>query len=879
METLWQDARYGLRMLGKSPGFTVVAILTLALGIGANTAIFTLIDAVMLRSIPVRDPERIAVFGWKAHNDPKYHSYSDFGDCGGGGEHSGCSFSVPLFSAMRSQANVFSGLTAIAGPMQVVLSGNGSPSMAQGEIVSGNFFSTLGVETALGRTLNEADDSPSAASVLVLSYGYWQKAFGGDRSVIGRTIHLNATAFTIVGVTDPHFTNLAPGKTQDFFITLASVPALNMRWLGRPALTDSQNWWLVLLGRLKGGVSMNQAQAASTSIFRNEMLYSAKPLSKEADDPAIALTPAPEGLTGRRGTFSKLLYVLMFAVGFVLLIACANVAGLMLARSAARQQEIAVRLALGASRQRMVRQLLTESVMLSVVGGALGVLVAYWGVHAITALVSSNSDRPFPFVVTPDWRVLAFTIGASVLTGICFGLAPALRSTRLDLTPALKEGALSRPMGAAHAGRRFHLGGALVVAQVTLSIVVLIGAGLLVRTLKNLRDINPGFDTRNILLFGIDPTLSGYKDAQIGSLYRDLQERFAAIPGVVSASYASDPLLSGSLWATDVHLPGQPEKSSVETDLLAVGPGFFSTMHIRLLAGRMFNSADFATAATTNAARKAAEDASKSSSSAATGAGSRKPASMGAPIPVIVNEAFARQYFDKQNVLDAHLDDSEGDEPTTTPKSPGYQVIGVVGDTKYATLRREIHPAMYQPLTGGGAHFELRTASLPTALVPLVRDMVSRAGANLPIFDVATQSERIEQLLSQERIVARLSSFFGLIALVLACIGLYGLLSYEVARRTREIGLRMALGAQQREVLRLVVGQGILLALAGGTFGVAAAFGVTRYLASLLYGVRPVDPLTFTVVAIVLFAVAVAACFIPARRAISVDPMVALRYE
>ena len=880
METLWQDVRYGLRMLGKSPGFTAVAILTLALGIGANTAIFSLIDAVMLRSIPVRDPDRLAVFRWTAHSDPKYHDYSDFGDCGGTGEHSGCSLSVPLFDALRKQATVFSGLTAIAGPMQAVLTGNGTPSMARGEVVSGDFFSTLGVETALGRPLGPADDSPSAAPAIVLSYRYWQTAFGGDRSAVGRAIRLNGTAFTVVGVTDPRFTNLTPGKTQDFFLPLASLGALNVGWMPRAVMADSQNWWLVVLGRLKSGVSMGQAQAAVTSIFRNEMLHGAKPLVAAADDPAIALTPAPEGLTGERGRFSTVLYVLMFAVAFVLLIACANLAGLMLARSAARRKEIAVRLALGAGRPRMLRQLLTESVMLSLIGGALGMLVAYWGVHAILRFVSSSPEQPFAFVITPDWRVLTFAVCASLATGIFFGLAPALRSTRLDLTPALKEGGSSLPIGTGHTGRRLHLGGVLVVAPVALSIVVLIGSALLVRTLKNLRDINPGFDTQNVLLFGIDPTLSGYKNAQIESLYRDLQDRFAAIPGILSVSYSSDPLLSGSLWSTDVHLPGKPEKSSVETDAMAIGPGFFSTLKIRLLAGRMFTSADFASAAATDAAQKAAEEGSKKAASpGAPAAVPAKPSTTGAPIPVIVNEAFVRQYLGNQNALGQHLEESEGDEPRTTPKPPGYQIVGVAENTKYATLRREIHPAMFRPLTGGGAHFELRSATAPTALVPLVRDIVSHAGDNLPIFDVATQSERIDQLLVQERIMARLSSFFGLIALALACIGLYGLLSYEVTRRTREIGVRMALGARKGDVLRLVVSQGIVLALVGGGLGLVAAFGVTRYLGTLLYGVRPIDALTFVAVGILLFAVAVAACSIPARRAMSVDPMVALRYE
>ena len=880
MAKLLQDVRFGFRMLRKSPGFAAVAIVTLALGIGANTAVFTLIDAVMLRSLPLRDPEHMAVFTWKAHADPKYHDYSNFGDCEARAEHSGCSFSVPLFNAMRKQADTFSGITAVAGPVQVVLSGNGSPSMASMELVSGDFFSTVGVDTAIGRPLGRADDSASAAPAVMLSYAYWHKAFGGDRAAIGRVVRLNSTPFTIVGVTSARFTNLAPGKTQDFFAPLASIPALKVAWMRTEDLTDTQNWWVVLLGRLKGGVSLAQAQAAASSIFRNEMLHGEKPLSKTTDEPQIVLEPAQQGLTGRRSNFATLLSVLMFAVAFVLVIACANIAGLTLARSAARRKEVAVRLALGASRRQMVKQLLTESVLLSLIGGALGIVVAYWGVHALTALVSRGEEHPFPFIVAPDWRVLAFAIGASALTGVFFGLAPALRGTRLDLTPALKENVSSAPIAAGPAGRRLHLGGILVIAQVALSIVVLIGAGLLVRTLQNLRNIDPGFDTNNVLLFGIDPTLADYKSAQIDNLYRDLKDRFAGIPGVLSVSYSSDALLSGSLWSTDLHLPGQPEKASVQTDMLAIGPGFFSTMHIRLLAGRAFAPADFISAAAAGAARKAAEEAAKKPPAGGTpspAANTAQAASV--PLPVIVNDVFVRRFLGKQNPLGVHLDESEGDEPRTTPKPPGYQVVGVVASTKYDSLRREVAPTMYEPQSGGGAHFALRSAASPAALVPLVRSIVNQAGTNLPIFDIATQTERIDQLLSQERIMARLSTFFGVMALVLACIGLYGLLSYEVARRTREIGVRMALGARQTEVLRLVVGQGIVLALVGGVFGIAAAFGVTRYLTSLLYGVRPVDPWTFVAVGVLLFTVAVAACSIPARRAIRVDPMVALRYE
>jgi predicted permease len=885
MQTLWQDVRYGLRMLAKAPGFTAVAVLTLALGIGANTAIFSLIDAVMLRSLPVKDPQHLVVFKWAAHKDPKYHGYSNHGDCGSGGNGSGCSFSVPLFEAMHAQANTFSGLTAFSGPMQLDLSGNGPASIGRGEIVSGDFFATLGVNMFLGRPLGPADDTTSAPPVMVLSYGYWQSAFGGDRAAIGRTVRLNNVTFQIVGVAEPHFTNLAPGKTQDFFFPMADVAQVKLQWYGEQAvLEDPYTWWVVMMGRLKPGVSIGQAQAAASTIFRNEMLHGAKPLSKAEDAPAITLVPAPEGLTGQRGQVSSVLFLMMTAVGFILLIACANVAGLVLARSTTRQKEMAVRLALGAGRGRIARQLLTESLMLSAVGGTLGVLLAVWGVDAITTLVASGTDAAFPFVVSTDWRVLAFTVGVSLLTGILFGLAPALRGTRVDLTPALKENASSLPGGEGHSGRWLRLGDALVVAQVALSILVLVGAGLLVRTLENLHSINPGFDTQNVLLFGINPTLIGYKDAQSALLYQDLQAKFAGLPGVASVSYSGDALLSNSLWTTEIHLDSAPAKSNIQSDVMAIGPGFMSTMRIPLVAGRDFNSGDFVAAAAKDAAQRAAYEAdSKAQIAAAEGKSVASetphiPPARIAPMPILVNEAFARKYFPKASPVGQHISDYQGDEPPVGPQ-PGYLVIGIIGDTKYNNLRREIHPTMCQPFTGGGAHFELRTAGDPTKVLPAVRDIVSHADNNLPIFQVRTQTAQIEQLLVQERIVARVSGFFGILALALACIGLYGLLAYEVARRTREIGIRMALGAQQADVLRLVVRQGIILALVGAAAGIAAAIGVTRFMASMLYGVHPSDPATIAGVAVLLTFVALAACYIPARRAMRTDPMVALRYE
>ena len=878
LESVLQDVRFGLRILRKSPGFTAVAILTLALGIGANTAIFSLVNAVMLRSLPVKDPQRLVVFNWKAHKDPEFHGYSSYGDCGRSGDGFGCSFSMPLFDQMYKQATVFSGLTGFSGPVQFDVGSDGPATMGRGELVSGNFFGTLGVSTVLGRPLAQEDDRPGAPLVAVLSYAYWQSSFGGERSVIGRTIRLNGALCTIVGVADKSFTNLAPGKMQDFFLPIRSVNQLNLGWIRESTSSDTQSWWVVMVGRLKDQVTIQQAQAAASSIFSNEMIHGAPALSKVGDDPAILLIPASQGLSGRRPIFSSLLYVLMCAVGLVLIIACTNLAGLVLARSASRQKEMAVRLALGGGRWRIVRQFLTECVLLSCAGGILGAFLAEWIVAALQSWFATGSDQPFPFIVSADWRVFAFTLTVSVLTGLLFGVAPALRTTAIDITPMLQANASTRSGGFSFGRMRFHFGGALVVAQVALSILVLVGAGLLLRTVQNLRAVNPGFDTQNVLIFGIDPSLLAYKDDRVQTLYRDLQDRFNAVPGVTAVSYTSMALLSGYLWTTGLHLPGQPAKSNIDVDVLGVSPDFFSTMKIPLLDGRAFTSADVASAASTRAALRAAEKASDQPSGGATKS-SQTSAPAGAPIPVIVNEAFAQKYFEKQNPVGQHLEDTDSEQPHSGSRSPGYQIVGVAGNTKYSNLHREIAPALFRPLTDGGAHFELRTAVEPTSLVPVVRGIVSRVDSNLPLFDVRTQSERIEQLIFQQRIIARLTTLFGSLALLLSCIGLYGLLAYEVTRRTREIGIRVALGAQQRNVLALVVRQGILLVILGGIFGIAAAFALTRYLSSLLFGVKPVDPLTFGAALLLLLLVSFLACYLPARRAARVDPIVALRYE
>jgi predicted permease len=963
LEQLWQDVRFALRMLRKSPGFTAVAVLTLAFGIGANTAIFSLIDAVMLRSLPVENPAELVLLKWSARKAPNLHGLMSSGDCpsdmsGARLNPQGCSFSEPMYREIAG-ANIFSGTAAFANSGRLDLTGNGSASVISGQLVSGDFFHTMGLKAAVGRLIDASDDTPAAAPVAVLNYGYWQSAFGGSREVIGRTIELNAVPFTIVGVTEQRFTGITPGSDYDVWVPLSNQKKISplqgmMDPLGgNDRRTDVGFWWLTIVGRLKPGTSVAHAQAVVSGMFRNEVLHGAvelfpggkmgalpipmaggpnmgasapapgpipapvpmpggsgnaaipfhgdagggpppraaakgkmqftmdvplpgaapaaggahpagteapqvpsapKTLSTADDDPQVTLVSAQTGLSGTRTRYTDPLYVLMLAVGIILLIACANVAGLMLARAAARQKEMAVRLALGAGPARIVRQLLTESLMLSVSGGALGILFAYWGAHAIVSFVSSNQTRPLGFATGVDLRVLGFTVAVSLCTGIIFGVAPAFRGARVNLTPALKEGDGGSAGTGNSGGKWFSIGNALVVTQVALAIVVLVGAGLLVRTLQNLRSVDMGFDAHNILIFEIDPMLAGYKDAQADNLYRDLQGRLAETPGVSSASYSMIPLLSNGLVITVFHWPGTPEDQTAESDALDVGPNFFETLHIPFLAGREFSASDFELAAAN---------------------GGDKPTA--APTPVIVNQAFVQKYLGKENPIGKVY----GSEPVGQfgTASPGYEIVGVVRDAKYNDLRREIQAMMYAPHHVGVATFEIRTAADPQALLPAIREVVGQVNADLPLFNVTTQSVQIDRLLFQERLVARLAGFFGVLALVLACIGLYGLLSYEVSRRTREIGIRIALGAQPESVLRLVLRQGIALAVAGAIVGIGVALGVTRYLASMLYEVRASDPVTMIAAAVLLALVALAACYIPARRATRVDPMVALRYE
>jgi predicted permease len=837
LESLAQDVRYGLRMLAKSPAFTAIIVLTLALGIGANTAIFTLVNAVMLRSLPVRDPQQLVVAQWSAHHWPQNVGTSSFGDCDqnrkGATTESGCSFSFPMFEEIRKQRQVFADAMAFVGPYEMDLSGNGAAAMAQGELVSGSYFQTLGVSPARGRTLMPDDEKPGAPAVAVLDYAYWQRAFGGSPAAIGRMIRLNDAVFTIVGVADSAFTRLTPGKTVDLWVSAAQAPALGLKYV-RP--DDPTEWCLVIVGRLQPKVSRAQAEAVANSIFVNATSHGTKQHWAKDDHPHLSLLPAQQGLAGIRNQFGEPLLLLMAAVGLILLIACANVAGLMLARAAAREREMAVRLAMGAARRRVIRQLLTESLLLSFLGAALGAMLAPLGVSALAAFFSKNAYRPMQLDLHLDARVLLFTMGAALLTGIGFGLAPAFRGSRTSVTAQLKGNTTTASANHGR-GRILGLGGALVVLQVALSMVVLTGAALLLRTLSNLRSIDAGFDTRNLMLFEIDPKLAGYKDNQIPDLYANLQRRIAALPGVSSVSYASDALLDGGLWSRDVRVEGRADKNTVEVQMLAVGADFFSTMKIPLLEGRLLNQSD------TDSTNRA-----------------------------LVNRSFVQKFVTGRNPLGLHFGGAD-------PKDPQLEIIGVVADTKYARLRDEDAPTAYVPVASGGVTFNVRTALAPVALMPSVRNVVNTVDDNLPVTRMRTQTDSIDRLLFNERLVARLLGLFAALGLLLACIGLYGLLSYEVERRTREIGIRTALGAQRSSIWSMVVRHGIALVAIGAVAGCGAAFGVTRLLTSLLYAVRPTDPLTFALTAGLLLAVGILACSLPAHRATRVDPMAALRCE
>jgi predicted permease len=832
-DTTMQDLRYAVRQLRSAPGFSGAVIAVLALGIGANTAIFSLLDAVVLRSLPVRDPQQLLVPRWTAKATPNPYDEDDYELCFGSrvpDVQGSCTFSYPLFKFIESKSDIFSSVTAFAGPVSLSANANGSAAVIDGDIVSGNFFQTLGVGAILGRTFKAGDDTPTAPATVVLSYGYWRSAFGGNPSVLGKAIRLNAVPFTVIGVAEPSFNRLSPGRVCELWMPIHAGSNLGISGSSLP-LDSEHHFWLRIIGRAKPRITAAGAAAALTALVRNQMVYQSKVLKPDSD-PAVEVVPAHKALIGDGEILAQPLYVLMCAVGLILLIACANVAGLMTARATARQREIAIRLAIGAGRVRVIRQLLTESIAIGALGGLAGLAIAWLATQSLTSFLPMHLD------VQPDLRILLFTSGISLASGILFGMAPALRTTRVHSSSSFDTSSVGLQYAMSSSARRRWFSNSLVAAQVALAVVMLMGAGLFVRTLINLKSIDPGFNPRNLLLFGLDPVSLHYKEPRIQSLYRTLRDRLASLPGVTGVTYSSSALLSNSLSSSEYQIEGRRDTTPAHINILGVGPNFFQTMGIQLVTGRAFTPAEFADGRSV----------------------------------AVVNQAFVKEYLAGHNALGLHFGED-------SPKAAKEEIVGVAGNAKYNSLREDIKPTAYMPLLEHRAFFELRTAYNPSSLIPAVRKIVREADPNLPLFHVVTQTEMIDETLIIERLVARLSTAFGLLAITLACIGLYGLLSYEVARRTREIGIRMAIGAEPATVRRGVLRETLGIVLIGLVIGIPAALVATRALSAMLYGVQTNDPVTLVIITSVLLIVSGIAGYLPARRASLVDPTVALRYE
>jgi predicted permease len=829
METLWQDVKYGIRMLMKNRAFTIVAVLTLALGIGLNAAIFSVVNAVLFRPLPVDRPEQLAgVYNLEprefvSHTPMAYPDYRD----------------------LRDSAQSFEGLIGYSLAPLAMERGDESE-LVFGETVTGNYFTTLGVKPQGGRLFTRDDDLQRGGHPLaVLSYATWQRRFGGDAGIVGREIRLNGHLFTVIGVVEPKFTGLIRGIAPELWVPMAMRSTLNAPTTvnvedkaaeGVDLLDHRGRRWMWVMGRLKPGVTMEQADAEVKSIgHRLAEMY--PDTNKER---TVGLLPASDVkiLPGVDKVLYGTSFVLLGVVGLVLLVASANVANMLLARATARRKEMALRLALGSSRGRLVRQLLTESLLLSLLGGAAGLLLAEWSNAALNGL-----RLPLPIQLalnlTVDMRVLAFTTVLATLTAVLFGLAPALETTRTDLAVALKEeGARS---GGARSKRR--LQNALVVAQVAISLVLLIGAGLSLRSLQNAHRINPGFEARGVVVGSFQPALRGYSKPQIDNFYRTLSDRIRALPGVESVALVSHIPLSFEIRVERAAPEGQDvgaDRDWPEVDSSQVGPGYFATMRIPLLRGRDFTEQDKA----------------------------------GAPCVVIANESLARKFWGAADPLGKRL--------RIGSNEPYCTVVGVVRDGKYRTLGEAPRAFAYFALLQSdvkSAEMLVRTAGPTAPLVGLVRQEVRQLDEKVPVVGVRPLEEVISVSLLLPRGGAALFGVFGVLGLTLACVGLYGVLAYLVSQRTHEIGIRVALGAQRADVMKLVLGQGLRLTLVGVGLGLVGAVVMTGAMSAILYGVGATDVVTFAGVSVVLVAVALLACYIPARRAMRIDPMVALRYE
>ncbi|HKR32612.1 MAG TPA: ABC transporter permease [Terriglobales bacterium] len=837
METLFQDIRYGFRMLAKSPGFTAVAVLTLALGIGANTAIFTFVNALMLKSLPVKSPQELVIVGDPTRVNDRQNGTPETNY-----------FSYPLYRELRDNNKVFSGLLAAGTQHHLEVDsssvGGASDEVIAGRLVSGNYFSVLGVDAAAGRLLTSNDDTAENTNpVVVLTYGYWQRKFALSPSIIGKEIRLNGYPFTVVGVTQPNFRSDVVGDQIDVFVPITMQQEIIR---GAKLLKNPNASWLSVLGRLKPGITVEQAKANLTVVLQQALKGSYGASITEQDrkdiaDEGIKVAAGGAGLSEFRGDYETPLFLLMGIVGLVLLIACVNVANLLLARATARSKEIAVRLALGASRGRLLRQLLTESILLALCGGACGALLAIWGVRLLVKVFGADAAS---LPISPDIRVLAFTSAACILTGILFGLVPSLRSLKVQVSPTLKDSSAA----AREPRSRLSWGKGLVAGQVALSLLVLFAASLLVRSLQKLLTQDLGYDSGHIVVASVSPSAVGYEGERFRQLATQLADRLAQIPGVRGVSYSRNGILSGSETNNQLIVPGftSNERQGRDANEDEVGTDYFGVIGVPILLGRAIGAQD-----TLTSTRVA-----------------------------VINQAMMKHFFHGQNPLGRQF---EIDDPKE--KGKPFTVIGVSKDTKDHGyfLREAVPPRFYfafqQDTSPLRLVYELSVEGYPTAVLTGVRTVIKQAAPELPLTSLHTVRQNLEQNLDSQIVLARLSTFFAGLALLLACVGLYGIMSYTVAGRTREIGVRIALGAGRSDVLELVLKEGMWLVGVGLAVGIPVSLASGRLLHSFLFEMGGADPISLILVVGLLSVVAAAAALVPARRATKIDPVVALRYE
>ncbi|HKV63396.1 MAG TPA: ABC transporter permease [Candidatus Acidoferrum sp.] len=846
-DTILRDLKYTFRTLGRTPGFTAIAVLTLALGIGANTAIFTLLDQVLLRLLPVRNPQQLVLLTMRGR-----HYGSNWG---------GNAISHPMFRDFRAHNEAFSDMFCRFANSASLSFGQQAERVSV-ELVSGTYFSTLGVVPALGRILTPEDDvTPGGHPYVVLNFSFWKTRFAGDPQIVGKTLMLNDHKMTVVGVSQEGFDGVELGFSPKIFVPLMMQAQI---MVGNPIdmLKERRNRWVNAFGRLKPGISQRQAQA-SLQPFMHSML------EQEVQEPAFAhaskydrdeflkcwieVLPGSQGRSYTRRQLSTPLWVLMATTGAVLLIACANLANLLLVRGSGRVKEIAVRLAMGATRPRIIGQLLVESLSLSLLGGLAGLAVAFWADRALMKIYLPSDSGGMNISSAPDLRILLFNLVVTILTGIIFGLVPALQTTKPNLAGTLKDQAGAVVGGGGH--HRLRKG--LVVAQVTLSLLLLVGAGLFVRSLANLRNLGPGFSPENLVGFEIDPSLNGYTPERLKVFYPQLADALHSIPGVRSVGLASMRILEDNEWDSSISVegftPAKPDEHA-EPYMNAISPNYFATLSVPILAGRDFTAND-------NRSIKHGPEVWN-----------------WAPNAVMINEKFAKKFFPGRNPIGLHL--GYGTDPGTPLD---MEVIGVVKDFKYTSLRDEIPEQAYVPYLAdhflGGMVIYVRTTADPNQLMTAVRSKVRDMDSNLPVYAMRTTEVQINNSLSTERMIASLSAVFGFLATLLAVIGLYGVMAYTVAQRTREVGIRIALGAARGNVIWLVMREVLLLVAIGVVAGVTASLALTRIVQSQLFGLTPHDPLTLGFATAALAIVACAAGYIPALRASRLDPMAALRYE